>query len=132
MAYGRLSGIGKATILRGTCANPTILMTTDNILCFCDDIDGVTGNYPSAILTLPSTIPAPVKNFYFPVSYYESNTWKIGTFSLHTNGNLYCRQSLNNANICLNGLCVNLNNNFYNNTIGNNDESTMTSPITWN
>ena len=33
------------------------------------------------------------------------------------------------SDIFLNGVTINLNNNFYNSTIGNNDESIMTSPI---
>ena len=132
MAYSRLAAIGKGTANVGTITNPTVLQTMDNIVCFCGNLETVTCSNGATLYTLPNTISLPDNTTYFPCVYIESGTYNIGVFFLSVQGLVKTRQALNNATVCLRGVNVNLNDNFYNNTIGNNDESTMTSPIYWN
>lgn len=132
MAYGRLAAIGKGTVTNGNTDNETVLQTVDNIVCFCGNIYNVTRNSGQNFFTLPSTIANPSERIYFPAIYIENSQYLIGVFYLSTNGNVGTRTTINNATVCLQGLAIHLNKIYYNNTIGNNDESLMTSPININ
>lgn len=129
MAYNRIAGIGKLTMNSGTADNATVLQTMDNIICFCSRCRNVTVASGNAFAKLPSTISYPNAVIPFVAGYYENSTRKIGQFGVNINGNIISYQAISSGQIFLDGVCVNLNSTFYNDTIGNNDESTMTRPI---
>lgn len=129
MAYGRIAAVGKCTTVYGTSENETVVLTDNNILCFTDTISGVTRSANTYFYTLPNVIPYPSRIINFVADYSEGGTHYQGSFYITTSGNVGTRQALNNATVFFNGVCVNLNNDFYNSTIGNNDMNAMTSPI---
>ena len=128
MAYNRIAGIGNGTSNQ-TMNNKTVIQTMDNILCFCGNMSGVTKNASTAIFQIPDSMRTFVDVIRFPAVYNESGTYKVGAFVLRNNGYLYTLQALNNATVFLNGICLNINDYFYNDTIGNNNQSNMTYPI---
>lgn len=131
MAYGRLSAIGTVTLNYGSSLNRTVLMDDNNILMFCCTITGCTASNGATLFSLPSHFPRPDVNLRFCAPILTSGVYSVGVFQIDMNGDLITRQALNNAYVCLAGIAIHLNNPFYNSTIGNNDESTMTSPINY-
>ena len=130
MAYSKIAGIGELTLNYGNSTNKTVLQTLDNIICFCGDITGVVCNSNTAICKLPNTIDYPTSDISFPMSYKRGTAYYTNIFYLTTNGEIKSRTNLTqSSDIYLNGLTINLNNNFYNSTIGNNDQSQMTRPM---
>ena len=129
MAYGRIAAVGKCTPSIGSFSNETVILTDDNILCFTGDLDSVTTTGQRALFQLPNVIPYPSGVINFEACYLEGGTFKSGYFYINTSGVVGIRHAVTSAKIWFNGICVNLNNNFYNSTIGNNDMSAMTSPI---
>lgn len=129
MAYGHIASIGKINVSYGTADNETVLLTIDNILCFTSTISGVTRNDGLMFATLPAEIPNPSRFMMFPAVYYDTE-YRLGIFYLNTNGNIGTEQNLSNATVYLNGISLNMNNDYYNDTIGNNDMSAMTTPMT--
>ena len=128
MAYGRIAGVQKGTTSQ-TMTNKTIVQTMDNILCFCGNFNSVTLNASQAIFKVPTGMEPANSTIRFAAVYSESGTYKVGAFSLLTNGYVYTLQALNNANVYFNGICLNLNDDYYNDTIGNNDPSNMSRPV---
>lgn len=129
MAYNRIAGIGKLTLTSGNTTNPTVLQTMDNLICFCGNITGLTVSNNGAFATLPDTITSPTNTINFLAPIYQNSTYQVGVFYLASNGRVGTRQALSNAQVMLMNAYVNMNDVFYNNTLGNNDESTMTRPI---
>lgn len=129
MAYSRIAGIGKLSILNGTVDNETVLQTMDNIICFTSNISGVTRNAQTAFAQLPSTINNPDKLTFFTANIRVGTTYTPKPFFITTSGYISCLEALSNATVYLNGVNVNINDKFYNDTIGNNNQSTMTYPI---
>ena len=129
MAYNRIAGIGKLTVNSGTVNNATVLQTMDNIVCFTSTITGATVSSGSALCKAPTTISAPSKLVYFIAYYAQGGQRYAGFFGYNTNRNIISYQALSNANVYLDGVCINLNNTFYNDTIGNNVQGNMSYPI---
>lgn len=129
MAYNRIAGIGKLTISNGTATNPTVLQTMDNIICFTSEITGVTRNAAQAFAQLPAAIAKPNVLTHFTAVVKTGTTYTVESFYITASGYIACRHALSNATVYLNGCCVNFNDKFYNDTIGNNNQSNMTYPI---
>lgn len=129
MAYNRIAGIGKLTISNGTATNSTVMQTMDNIICFTSEISGVTRNAAQAFAQLPTSISKPDVLTHFTAVVKTGTTYTVESFYITASGYIACRHALSNATVYLNGCCVNFNDKFYNDTIGNNDESLMTRPI---
>lgn len=131
MAYNRIASVGELSILNGTQDDKTVLQTLDNIICFESEITGVTRNAQTAFAQLPNVIDYPDKLILFPCIYREGTTHTNGIFFITTSGYIACITALNNATVYLNGITVNLNKNFYNSTIGNNNMMHMTRPMNY-
>lgn len=132
MAYSRIAAIGKLIVNNQNIDNSTVIFTLDNEILFTGDVEIVnSANSNTTIVTLPSNFPRPSKLLYFICAFTTStNTETFKTCKLHTDGTITIN-SIGYGTLRLNGVCINLNNNFYNDTIGNNDESIMTSPISY-
>lgn len=129
MAYGKIACIGTLASHLGTCTNDTVLMTDNNLVCFTSRLIGVTAAYNGVIATLPSIIPNIPEPMRFVAGYWDSTGYKIGLFDIRLDRTIMTRQALNNAEVYLDGVVLNYNNQYYNSTIGNNDESNFTSPV---
>lgn len=130
MAYGRIAGINKMTLNYGSCSNKTIILTMDNEILFCGDITGLTVAADVVIATIPTTF-APANDVCFVVyaSIPGNATVYYRIIKITPTGEISTNQPLGNATLHLNGICVHINDKFYNDTIGNNNETTMTYPI---
>ena len=131
MAYGKIAAIGKVNMYRGSSSNQTVIQTDNNIIMLCGDVSGITCPSNGRIIDLPATITYPDSTVHFPCAYLEGSTYNVGVFYINTNGRIYSRNALNNATVFFNTTTFNFNSVFYSDAIGNNDESTMTSPISW-
>ena len=117
----------------GTPTNDTVIQTMDNLLCFTGRVTNVTVAANATIFTIPNTFTPPDLPLVLavPVFIYAGNQYAIKIFRLSTAGEVSCVEALNNTNILLEGFVTNLDSTLYNSTIGNNDPSTMTSPLDW-
>lgn len=134
MAYNKLANIGTITMVSaGTPTNNTVIQTMDNLLCFTGRITNVTVSANSTIFTIPNTFTMPDLPLVLavPVFIYSGNQYAIKIFRLSASGEFSCIEALNNTNLLLEGFVTNVNSTLYNSTIGNNDPSTMSSPLTW-
>ena len=134
MAYNRIANIDKITMVStGTPTNDTVVQTVDNLLCFTGRITNVTVAANATIFTIPNTFTPPDLPLVLavPVYIYSGNQYAIKIFRLSTAGEFSCIEALNNTNVLLEGFVTNLDSTLYNSTIGNNDPSTMTSPLDW-
>ena len=135
MAYGRLAYIGKV-ITSHTMANKTILMTPDNICMICSDIKPVSNiSAGGTVFTLPDASLYPDNPVTVLVPLYSSsnattNYYRI--FTLGTDGKVTTRTSISTTyTIQSNGMMWHINDNYYNDALGNNDMTNMTSPINY-
>lgn len=131
MPYGRIAAIGEITTTYGTYNNKTILQTIDNIICFCGRITS-TGSIPAqaTIFTVP-TFAYPNVTVYIPLVIGIGGGYQIKPFMVTTAGQFACLEALSNCNIYLDGINYNINGKYYSTAKGNNDETRMTSPVTW-
>ena len=124
MAYNKLAAIGEYTFKNTTnytSNNKCVLMTLDNILMFCDNINITNYQGGADILTLPDSFPKPTDILYFPVSVYDNNASSSAfrLCSIRPTGTLRLHTSYTNATIRINCICIHLNSIFYTPAIGN-------------
>lgn len=124
MPYGRIAGIGKGTT-SFTMSNTTAIWTMNNELIICDDITNVTASNGTVIYTFPSHFPRPLVD-------RQVGIFRDGSFSrfvFNTSGEIVATGAFSNGKVYTSGLYLQLNTLYYNDTIGNNDENDMTSPL---
>ena len=131
MAYGHIAYVGEGTT-PFTMDNPTVIMTVDNIVMFCSDIQHVTGSADTIIYVLPdsSLYPKVRIRMYVPAKDEVTNTVSQKLITIGNAGNIRINSSATNqTTFYLNGITFNVNDNYYSSAIGNNDMSLMTTPI---
>lgn len=127
MAYTRIAAIGECTTSL-TMTNKTILMTVDNIVCICGDIQGtVAAN--GVLFTLPDSSMYPEQDILLIVMGLSGGTYSQRRIRVKPNGDVVSDSAATNMTFFTNGFMFHVNSKFYNSTLGNNDESIMTSPL---
>ena len=121
MAYGRLAAIGEGTTTF-TMANKSVIMTEDNIVCICSDIEHVVISANDVIFELPDSAMFPANPITLIVfSKIEQNdTLERMRLIIGTDGKIRCNVALSLAHTFFtNGLMFHVNDKYYNSTIGN-------------
>lgn len=131
MAYGHIAYVGKGTT-PFTMTNPTVIMTVDNVVMLCSDITGVSCGSGDTIFTLPDSSLFPASKIVRSVYTMNENTNSFETRRIDINPDgtvtvpLYATAP---RTYYTNGLVFSVNDQYYSSTIGNNDMSLMTTPI---
>lgn len=123
MAYNKLAAIGEYTFLAANCDsdNQCVLMTLDNILMFCGNINIRSTTSSTDILKLPDSFPRPTDVIYFPVYVHDNNANSnaIRMAGIRTDGTFRLYTGYTNGTIRINGTCIHMNSIFYTPAIGN-------------
>lgn len=125
MAYDIIASIGECTLGSNTYSfvhsNPCAILTKDNIVTLCDDVEITDYTANSTILTLPNSLFYPPYDIIIPIIISTSSANGQKVLKIKSNGQIvttsaYANQS---AKVRLNGLSFNVAGRYYNPTIGN-------------
>lgn len=127
MTYTQLGTIGVCILSDNAWSfsnsNPCALMTLNNIVMFCDDVEITNYNANSILLTLPQSAMFPLTNAHFivPVTDNSLNPAQTRTTiaKVKTDGTVILLESFTDAIVHLNGSCYHANSKYYTPAIGN-------------
>lgn len=133
MAYGNIASVGKITVESNyTISNATVLKDENNIVMLCGNItvtNATTGR--QKLMTLPHSSMYPNETIRFLAPYLSSGgTGGYMAIIVETTGEIYYTANVGaNSTIFLNGAIFHVNSKYYNDTIGNNNQSLFTRPM---
>lgn len=129
MPYNILGKIGQLTMFNGcTCENPCVILTMDNILQFCDNIQ-LPENFDTSktIAALPKDF-LPVNTSYVPITCDNNGSGAgLGMLGIRSTGEIVVLLT-KNKRLFTRGVTVSFAGNYYTNEIGNN-KAQGTSPL---
>ena len=118
MAYDLIAEIGVITTTHMT-ANPCNIMTLDNIVMLCDDLDIVNYTANDVLLELSDSSMYPDTPIIIPVCVTEGTQTRIAPLTITIAGELLLPFSYTTATVHLNGICWHVNSKYYTPAIGN-------------
>jgi hypothetical protein len=101
-----------------TMDNPCVLKTVNNVLLFLDNAQVQNYNSGSVLATLPESSLFPS---HVPIKIPVAAKSGLAILTINTDGTLELDENVDNGTVYLNGLCVNVCNRYYTNTLGNNE-----------
>lgn len=128
MAYGRIAAIQNGTT-NFTMNNKTAILTMDNVVMICGDIENVTVGANGVIYTLPSSSMFPSSDIVLVIMGLSGTTYSQRRIRIKPNGTIVTDSGVSNMTFYTNGIMFHVNSKYYNDTIGNNNQNTMTRPM---
>lgn len=120
MAYTIIANLGEYTT-NNNVTNRCNLHTVDNEIMLCEDV--ILTNYiaESPILTLSDISMAPVSDLNIPVVIITTNplTYSVKPLCIKNDGTIVLHDNYSSCQVCLNGIVWQVNDKYYNHTIGN-------------
>lgn len=118
MSYTVIGGIGTVTS-NFSISNPCNIMSLDNIVMICDDVEISSYIAGDVILTLSDNAMLPLSDLIIPVCITTNNQTVIKPLTISSNGELSLDENYTLATVHLNGICWHVNSTYYTPSIGN-------------